>query len=210
MEIREILKQEKKQLKRCEHVLTNAKVLYWKNDYKIEKADLTIEENEELVNRIILRHKIGELNKAINGALVQRLQKATLDPKPYMKNYWNEIIEGFANTKNAYTTPTAFQETFLTDKNSKLYRKFPDCLAEGCMQDYIKYLKYYLNSLRQYGHKVAIEKTKSRFANDESMKAYYKQPALPENWADIYKQIQFLKNREKLFDDQNAESENSL
>jgi len=74
----------------------------------------------------------------------------------------------------------------------------------------VKYLKYYLNVLREYGHKVAIEKTKSRFANDESMKAYYKQPALPENWADIYKQIQFLKNREKLFNDQNAEFENSL
>lgn len=206
MEIKALLKLEKKYLKHCEHVLTNAKVFYWKNN-KIEKIDLTSEENQDLIDRIVLRGKIGEINKAINGALAIRLQKVAVDPKPYMKNYWNEIIEGFAIPNNNYTTPTAFQETFLTQKDSSLYRKFPDCITRETMQNYIIYLKYYLNNLRQYGHKVAIEKTASNFAGDERMKAYYKEPALPDNWAEVYKQIKSLNSREKLLVDKKEKEE---
>ena len=210
MEIKALKKKKKRYLKHCEYVLTNAKVFYWKSSKTENKIDLTSEDNKDLIERIILRQKIGEINKCINGCLASRLQKAAIDPKPYMKNYWNEIIEGFACTKNKYLTPTSFQETFLTSKESSLYRRFPDCLTAETMKNYIIYLKYYLNSLQEYGHKVAIEKTMSNFANDERMKAYYQEPALPNNWPDIYKQIKSLKTREKLLVEKADEEESSL
>lgn len=198
MEIKAILKLEKKYLKHCDYVLTNAKVLYWKKDLKTEKVDLTHEDNKDLVNRILLRNNISDINKAINHYLVERLRKANLEVKTYIKNYWNEIIEGFGYTKNKYSNQNSFHNTFLTNKDSALYRKFPDCLTAESMKNYIIYLRYYLNNLKSVGHKEAIEITKKHFAEDERIKAYYQEPALPDNWSEIYKQIQFLKSRERL------------
>lgn len=204
MEIKALLKLEKKYLKHCDYVLTNAKVLYWKKDFKTEKVDLTNDDNQDLVNRIILRNQISEINKSINHFLVDRLKKANLEIKPYIKNYWNEIIEGFGYTKNNYSNPKSFHETFLNNKDSLLYRKFPDCLTAESMRNYIVYLKYYLNNLKRFGHKDALLAAKQYFAEDERIKAYYQEPALPDNWADIYKQIKFLKSREHLL---NSEDE---
>ena len=198
MELKAILKQEQRLLKHCNHVLCNVRVLYWKNSNEKKVVDLTNEENAELVERIQLRHQIGQLNKQINHFLVERLRAAGCDITPYIKNYWNEIIEGFACTKNRYTNPDSFQRTFLQDKDSPLYRKFPDCLTLSAMKNYITYLKYYLVVLQKYGHKAAIFETIQIFTFDDKMKAYYQEPALPDNWSEVFKQIDFLKKREQL------------
>ena len=99
---------------------------------------------------------------------------------------------------NKYSNQNSFHNTFLTNKDSALYRKFPDCLTAESMKNYIIYLRYYLNNLKSVGHREAIEITKKHFAEDERIKAYYQEPALPDNWSEIYKQIQFLKSRERL------------
>ncbi len=198
MELKALLKLEKKYLKRCERILTNAKVLYWKGNFNIKNIDLTSEENSELVNRIMLRHQISLLNKSINHFLVKHLKFADLDPSTYMKNYWNEIIEGFGNIRNKYTSPKSFQYTFLTNKSSPLYRRFADCLTSESMENYIIYLKFYLNNLKESGHANAMKETLECFADDNRMRACYAEPALPENWSDIYEQIKSLNSREHL------------
>ncbi len=201
MELKALLKLEKKFMRHCDFALKNCKVFYWMREFKKENVDLTDVDNEDLVERIKLRNQISSINKQINHYLVLRLKKFNIDIKPYIKNYWNEIIEGFACTKNKYKTEDSFQKTFLHNQDSPLYRRFPDCLTAQSMRHYIIYLKYYLEQLKQCGHNEAIVCTIQEFKDDKRIRAEYQEPALPTNWSDIYKQIVQLEQRAKLISD---------
>ena len=203
MDIKGLLKFEDKFLKRCNRMFKNTKVLYWKKGFKEDVIDLTDPANEDMVTRIKLRHHISELNKKINHYLVKRLKDANIDPEPYMKNYWNDITMGFGMTKNKYSRPDSFQKTFLTNQDSQLYRKFTNCLTAPSMQNYILYLSYYLQQLKQFGHKEALKITLAYFQDEENMRAAYQDPAIPDNWAEIYKQLEKLYKRERIYDEEN-------
>lgn len=196
MELKAILKKERQRLKRCENLLKNAKVMYWKKGADIKTIDLYDEKNSDIVARIEERHKIRQVNKAINHYLVERLKSQGIEVEPYMKNYWNEIVEGFATLHNTYKTENSFQKAFLYDKNSHLYRRFQDCISLDSMKNYLAYLKVYLTNLEKMGHKEALSLTKSLFEKYPNVKVKYVEPALPLNWADIYEQIQFLKSKD--------------
>ena len=196
MELKAILKKERQRLKRCENLLKNAKVMYWKKGADIKTIDLYEEKNSDIVARIEERHKIRQVNKAINHYLVERLKSQGIEVEPYMKNYWNEIVEGFATLHNTYKTENSFQKAFLYDKNSHLYRRFQDCISLDSMKNYLAYLKVYLTNLEKMGHKEALSLTKSLFEKYPNVKVKYVEPALPLNWADIYEQIQFLKSKD--------------
>ena len=196
MELKAILKKERQRLKRCENLLKNAKVMYWKKGADIKTIDLYDEKNSDIVARIEERHKIRQVNKAINHYLVERLKSQGIEVEPYMKNYWNEIVEGFATLHNTYKTENSFQKAFLYDKNSHLYRRFQDCISLDSMKNYLAYLKVYLTNLEKMGHKEALSLTKSLFEKYSNVKVKYVEPALPLNWADIYEQIQFLKSKD--------------
>ena len=196
MELKAILKKERQRLKRCENLLKNAKVMYWKKGADIKTIDLYDEKNSDIVARIEERHKIRQVNKAINHYLVERLKSQGIEVEPYMKNYWNEIVEGFATLHNTYKTENSFQKAFLYDKNSHLYRRFQDCISLDSMKNYLAYLKVYLSNLQKIGHKDALAQTKSLFEKYPNVKVKYVEPALPLNWADIYEQIQFLKSKD--------------
>ena len=196
MELKAILKKERQRLKRCENLLKNAKVMYWKKGADIKTIDLYDEKNSDIVARIEERHKIRQVNKAINHYLVERLKSQGIEVEPYMKNYWDEIVEGFATLHNTYKTENSFQKAFLYDKNSHLYRRFQDCISLDSMKNYLAYLKFYLTNLEKMGHKEALSLTKSLFEKYPNVKVKYVEPALPQNWADIYEQIQFLKSKD--------------
>lgn len=196
MELKAILKKERQRLKRCENLLKNAKVMYWKKGADIKTIDLYDEKNSDIVARIEERHKIRQVNKAINHYLVERLKSQGIEVEPYMKNYWNEIVEGFATLHNTYKTENSFQKAFLYDKNSHLYRRFQDCISLDSMKNYLAYLKVYLTNLEKMGHKEALSLTKALFEKYPNVKVKYVEPALPLNWADIYEQIQFLKSKD--------------
>ncbi len=196
MELKAILKKERQRLKRCENLLKNAKVMYWKKGADIKTIDLYDENNSDIVARIEERHKIRQVNKAINHYLVERLKSQGIEVEPYMKNYWDEIVEGFATLHNTYKTENSFQKAFLYDKNSHLYRRFQDCISLDSMKNYLAYLKVYLTNLEKMGHKEALSLTKSLFEKYPNVKVKYVEPALPLNWADIYEQIQFLKSKD--------------
>lgn len=196
MELKAILKKERQRLKRCENLLKNAKVMYWKKGADIKTIDLYDEKNSDIVARIEERHKIRQVNKAINHYLVERLKNQSIEVEPYMKNYWDEIVEGFATLHNTYKTENSFQKAFLYDKNSHLYRRFQDCISLDSMKNYLAYLKVYLTNLEKMGHKEALSLTKSLFEKYPNVKVKYVEPALPLNWADIYEQIQFLKSKD--------------
>ena len=196
MELKAILKKERQRLKRCENLLKNAKVMYWKKGADIKTIDLYDEKNSDIVARIEERHKIRQVNKAINHYLVERLKSQGIEVEPYMKNYWDEIVEGFATLHNTYKTENSFQKAFLYDKNSHLYRRFQDCISLDSMKNYLAYLKVYLTNLEKMGHKEALSLTKSLFEKYPNVKVKYVEPALPLNWADIYEQIQFLKSKD--------------
>ena len=136
MELKAILKKERQRLKRCENLLKNAKVMYWKKGADIKTIDLYDEKNSDIVARIEERHKIRQVNKAINHYLVERLKSQGIEVEPYMKNYWDEIVEGFATLHNTYKTENSFQKAFLYDKNSHLYRRFQDCISLDSMKNY--------------------------------------------------------------------------
>ena len=201
MELKAILKNELKALKHCQKVLEGTKFLFWKQEFKQEVVDLTDPANADLIGRIELRKKISELNKSINSNLVERLKRTENDIEPYMRKYWDDINSGFGNTKNQYTNKNSFNNTFLYNKQSPLYRKFPDCLTYSSMVNYIIYLKHYLAELKQFGHNQAIKNTLEYFKDNHSMKDYYQEPALPDNWKELYKQIKFLKDRDN-YDDE--------
>lgn len=92
MELKAILKKERQRLRRCERLLKNAKVMYWKKGAEIKTIDLYDERNSDIVARIEVRHKIRQVNKAINHILVKRLKSQDVDIEPFMKNYWDEIV----------------------------------------------------------------------------------------------------------------------
>ena len=196
MELKAILKKERQRLKRCENLLKNAKVMYWKKGADIKIIDLYDEKNSDIVARIEERHKIRQVNKAINHYLVERLKSQGIEVEPYMKNYWDEIVEGFATLHNTYKTENSFQKAFLYDKNSHLYRRFQDCISLDSMKNYLAYLKVYLTNLEKMEHKEALSLTKALFEKYPNVKVKYVEPALPLNWADIYEQIQFLKSKD--------------
>ena len=52
MELKAILKKERQRLKRCENLLKNAKVMYWKKGADIKTIDLYDEKNSDIVARI--------------------------------------------------------------------------------------------------------------------------------------------------------------
>ncbi len=196
MELKSILKKERQKLKRCENLLKNAKVLYWKKGATIKIIDLYDEKNEDIIKRIEVRHKIRQINKAINHYLVEKLRSKNLDIERYMKNYWDEIVEGFATLHNTYKSENSFQKAFLYDKQSHLYRRFQDCISLDSMKNYLSYLETYLQLLKDMGHEQSLEKTKQIFSKKANMSVKYVEPALPLNWADIYEQIQFLKSKD--------------
>ncbi len=196
MELKAILKKEKQKLNRCEVLLKYVKVMYWKKGADIKTIDLYDEKNSDIVARIEERHKIRQVNKAINHNLVKQLKNQGKDAEPYMKNYWDEIVEGFAMLHNTYKTESSFQKTFLYDKNSHLYRRFQDCISLDSMKYYLAYLKVYLTNLEKMWHKEALSRTKSLFEKYPNIKVKYVEPALPINWANIYEQIKFLKSKD--------------
>ena len=196
MELKSILKQEIQKLKRCERLLKNVKVLYWKKENAVHTIDLYDKNNEDMITRIELRHQIRKINKQINFCLIEKLKSQNIDPKPYMKNYWNEIVQGFALAHNKYKTEDSFQKAYLYDKNSKLYRRFQDCITAGTMRNYIIYLRNYLDYLSTMRHEEALSQAKKELEKDKTNYVKYQEPALPLNWADIYEQIKYLKSKD--------------
>ena len=196
MELKAILKKERQRLRRCESLLKNAKVMYWKKGADFRTINLYDEKNSDIIARIEVRHKIRQINKAINHVLVEHLKSQNIEVEPYMKNYWNDIVETFATLHNTYKTETSFQKAFLYDKQSHLYRRFQDCISLDSMKNYLSYLNIYLQNLEKMGHKQAISKTKELFEKYPNVRVKYVEPALPLNWADIYEQIQFLKSKD--------------
>lgn len=195
MNIKEYIKDATRVLKRCERWLgkENISVLYWQGTLVENKINLSDDKNKDIVSRIELRSDIRDLNKKINGYLVARLKAGGYEVEPYLKGYWNDIIKGFAYKNREFRENKNFQNMFLEDKTSPLYRKFPNCLSAKTMESYISYLNYYLQMLSLYGHKGAIRLASESFLNDENIKVEFAQPALPDNWDKIYEQMQILK-----------------
>lgn len=195
MDIKAYLKDATKVLKRCERWLAekNITVLYWQDNFIKDKINLSDDKNRDFVTRIELRNDIRSLNKKINGYLVTRLKAGGYEVEPYLKGYWNDIIKGFAFKNKTFRENKIFQNMFLEDKTSPLYRKFPNCLSVNTMNYYISYLNYYLQILSTNGHKAALELASKSFLNDKNITVEFAQPALPENWDKIYEQMQILK-----------------
>lgn len=205
MELKEILKNEERWLKRCRRMLGNVKILYMPNLEKTVSIDLTDPKFKDIEKRLNLRYKISETNKLINKSLVERLQKAGYDVNEYLKTYWNKIIEGFASLDENFDK-WVFYKKFLVDRESKLYRRFPDSITAETMELYLKYLRNYALNIKMYGNKVAIERAKLAVESDDFF-IKYADSVLPKNWSDICKQIRQLKERERLNENKNGNEE---
>lgn len=193
MELREILKKEHSFLKRCDRALTNVKVFRLSNLEQSVTIDLTNKENKDLEQRLYLRQKISTLNKKVNQSLVGMLSNAGYNVEDYMKGLWNQIIKGFASLADNYNK-AEFSRKFLSDKNSPLYRRFPDSLTLQTMESYIKYLKLYLYDFYYLGHKSSIEKARATLSS-QNVKIVHSDTLLPKNWSDLYKLIKELSDR---------------
>ena len=193
MELREILKKEHSFLKRCDRALTNVKVFRLSNLEQRVTIDLTNKENKDLEQRLYLRQKISTLNKKVNQNLVGMLNNAGYNVEDYMKELWNQIIKGFASLADNYNK-VEFSKKFLSDKNSPLYRRFPDSLTLQTMESYIKYLKLYLYDFYYLGHKSSIEKARATLSA-QNVKIVHSDTLLPKNWSDLYKLIKELSDR---------------
>ena len=197
MEIKELLKSEYKWLTRCTKALTCVKVFKLNNLEMAENVDLTSIEGKDLERRLYFRYQISEINKIINKNLVSNLNSAGVNIDDYIKTYWDQIIEGFASIDENFNK-AKFYKTFLSDKTSKLYRRFVDCLSIDTMKDYARYLNFYLSSLRILGHKGAVDNATSSVVNSGVNKIVFADSVLPKKWADINKMIRQLKEQNKI------------
>lgn len=71
-----------------------------------------------------------------------------------------------------------------------------DCISVETMECYLTYLLNYALNINMYGNNVAIERAKQAVESDDFY-IKYADSVLPENWSDICKQINQLKEREK-------------
>ena len=196
MNLKEILKSEEKWLKRCTRMLTNVKLHYINNLDEIFYADLTDPKFKEIEKRLVLRSKISEANKQINSIIVSKLSSLGLEVGDYISRYWSQINDGFASVDSRYNKES-FYTTFLSDRNSKLYRRFPDTLTAKSMKDYLMYLREYIEYVQAANHRSAIEKAKAEAAASGAT-VDYADSLLPKNWSDICKQIKTLNDRAAL------------
>ena len=121
------------------------------------------------------------------------LNNAGYNVEDYMKELWNQIIKGFASLADNYNK-VEFSKKFLSDKNSPLYRRFPDSLTLQTMESYIKYLKLYLYDFYYLGHKSSIEKARATLSA-QNVKIVHSDTLLPKNWSDLCKLIKELSDR---------------
>ena len=205
MELKEILKNEEKWLKRCTRMLTNVKLRYINNLDEIFYVDLTDPKFKEVEKRLLLRSKISEANKQINSIIVSRLNNVGLEVGDYISTYWSQINDGFASVDSRYNK-ASFYATFLSDRNSKLYRRFPDTLTTKSMKDYLMYLREYIEFVQETSHRSAIERAKAEaIANGATVD--YADSLLPKNWSDICKQIKTLNDRAALTEEKQSQED---
>ena len=205
MELKEILKNEEKWLKRCTRMLTNVKLRYINNLDEIFYVDLTDPKFKEVEKRLLLRSKISEANKQINSIIVSRLNNMGLEVVDYISTYWSQINDGFASVDSRYNK-ASFYATFLSDRNSKLYRRFPDTLTAKSMKDYLMYLREYIEFVQETSHRSAIERAKAEaIANGATVD--YADSLLPKNWSDICKQIKTLNDRAALTEEKQSQED---
>ena len=199
MEIQEILKNEEKWLRRCTRVLTSVKMIYINNPEEVAFVDLTDSKSKEITDRLLLRSKIGNVNKEINSVIVSRLNSMGLNVNEYISRFWSQINSGFASIDKRYDKAN-FNATFLSNKTSKLYRRFPDALTAKTMKDYLMYLREYVAFLRETGHKSAVERARA-VASASGCTVDYAEKLLPKNWSEICKILKVLNNKASLTED---------
>ncbi len=154
------------------------------NEYK----DVIIAQDEDLQGRILLRHKIAEIAKNINGIAVEKCRAEGSVKDTYLRQMWDNIYTEFLTINQSFD-PCTIRKLFFNNE-SKVDRNMPNCLSAESMKLYIDFLNRFVQMFRKTkGYQSATSYAHQEVCADTDQKIVLQDPVLPASWQKIYEKM---------------------